>query len=215
MLDMASGPIQYQEYLEYSRNFKKRYCVDLSAEALEIAKKKIGDHGVFLHGSFFDIPLEENYFDCTISLHTIYHIDKDKQEEAVRKLIRVTKPGKPVIIVYSNPRAIISSMSLLPSRLLRKFHLFSNQHANRIEHEEESLYVFVHPNEWWGRFKDIACVKILPWRAFYAKTQKMLIPDNKLGSIMFGLLFNLEERFPNFFVNYFRYPMIILTKRDS
>ena len=82
LLDMASGPIQYIEYLEYSKNFKKRYCIDLSAEALECAKKRIGNHGVFLHGSFFDIPLEENYFDCTISLHTIYHIDKDKQEYA-------------------------------------------------------------------------------------------------------------------------------------
>jgi hypothetical protein len=39
LLDMASGPIQYKEYLEYSRNFKKRYCVDLSLVALESAKK--------------------------------------------------------------------------------------------------------------------------------------------------------------------------------
>jgi len=94
ILDMASGPIQYKEYLEYSRNFKKRYCVDLSSGALESAKKKIGDHGVSLHGSFFDIPLEEHFFDCAVSLHTIYHIDKDKQEVVVRKLIKVTKPGK-------------------------------------------------------------------------------------------------------------------------
>ena len=40
MLDMASGPIQYPEYLVYSSNFKKRYCVDLSKNALEAAKKK-------------------------------------------------------------------------------------------------------------------------------------------------------------------------------
>jgi len=86
ILDMASGPIQYVEYLEYSKNFKKRYCVDLSSGALEKAKKKIGDHGVFLHGSFFNIPMDENFFDCAISLHTIYHIDKGMQEEAVRKL---------------------------------------------------------------------------------------------------------------------------------
>jgi len=62
ILDMASGPIQYKEYLEYSKNFRKRYCIDLSSTALEIARKKIGDHGVFLHSSFFDIPLEENFF---------------------------------------------------------------------------------------------------------------------------------------------------------
>lgn len=48
ILDMASGPIQYKEYLEYSRNYKKRYCVDLSSKALDDAKKKIGDRGVFL-----------------------------------------------------------------------------------------------------------------------------------------------------------------------
>ena len=40
IIDMASGPIQYKEYLEYSRNFRKRYCVDLSSSALTDAKKK-------------------------------------------------------------------------------------------------------------------------------------------------------------------------------
>ena len=28
ILDMASGPIQFPEYLEYSKNFDKRFCVD-------------------------------------------------------------------------------------------------------------------------------------------------------------------------------------------
>ena len=123
ILDMGSGPIQYKEYLQYSRNFKKRYCVDLSSNALEGAKKKIGDHGVFLKGSFFDIPLEENFFDCAISLHTIFHIDKEKQEEAVRKLIYVTKPGQPIIVVYSNPSKAFKwgdRLIRLPFILLRK-----------------------------------------------------------------------------------------------
>jgi len=93
MLDMASGPIQYQEYLEYSKNFKKRYCVDLSSKALRDARNKIGSHGEYFHGNFLDMDFENNFFDCTISLHTIYHIDKDKQENAVRKLLAVTKPG--------------------------------------------------------------------------------------------------------------------------
>ena len=45
ILDMGSDPIQYKEYLEYSKNFKKRYCVDLSSKALEKAKSKIGEIG--------------------------------------------------------------------------------------------------------------------------------------------------------------------------
>lgn len=54
------------------------------------AREKLGEHGVYLHGSFFDIHFDNDFFDCSISLHTIYHIDRDRQEEAVRKLIHVT-----------------------------------------------------------------------------------------------------------------------------
>lgn len=209
ILDMASGPIQYKEYLEYSKNFNKRYCVDLSSSALEAAKKKIGDHGVFLHGSFFDIPLEENFFDCTVSLHTIYHIDADKQEEAVRKLIYVTRPGKPVIIVYGNPNTFVRILKL-PFNLLRSAVRAMNKSA---EEGDLSLYFNPQPNRWWARFNDVATVELLPWRAFGADDQKRLIPDNKLGKKMFAALFKLEERFPDFFVNHFEYPMIVLTKK--
>ena len=211
ILDMASGPIQYPEYLTYSKNFKKRYCVDLSSEALEYAKKKIGDHGIFLHGSFFDIPMEENYFDCTISLHTIYHIDKTRQEEAIRKLLYVTKPGKPVIIVYSNPSTILSKL-LLPLRLLRKVKRILIRHVNN-KKEHSDLYFYAYPIEWWKKFTDMGEVKIMPWRSFSSDVQKRLIPNNKIGSKMFDVLFNLEERFPNFFVKYFQYPMIIINKK--
>jgi ubiquinone/menaquinone biosynthesis C-methylase UbiE len=215
MLDMASGPIQYPEYLEYSRNFKKRFCIDLSSEALESAKNKIGGRGEFLHGSFFDIPLEENFFDCTVSLHTIYHIDKDRQEEAVRKLIRITKPGKPVIIVYSNPNTMLYSLAS-PVRLLKKIKrslIKSDKAAGKTENL--GLYFHAYPVEWWDRFMDVAGVKVLPWRSFGSDDQKRLIPDNKLGKIMFDTLFDLEQRFPDFFVKHFQYPMIILTKIKS
>lgn len=215
ILDMASGPIQYKEYLEYSGNFKKRYCVDLSSSALEIAKKKIGDHGVFLHGSLFDIPLEENSFDCTVSLHTVYHIDKDKQEEAVRKLLYITKPGKPVIIVYSNPNTFIKFLKLPFSLLRRAMRVLKKLVKKREKEGDLSLYFYSHPNKWWDRFSDVAIVKILPWRSFGSDDQKRLMPNNKMGRKMFAVLFNLEERFPDFFVNHFQYPMIILTKRKS
>ena len=215
ILDMASGPIQYKEYLEYSKNFKKRYCVDLSSRALEDAQKQIGDHGVFLRGSFLNVPLEENFFDCAVSLHTIYHIDKGKQEEAVRKLIYVTKPGQPIIIVYSNPNTFVSFLRL-PFRLLRRAkRVLTKPEVKREREGGLSLYFHAHPIEWWNRFNDIAIVKILPWRSFDSSTQKKSIPNNTIGRKMFDVLFNLEERFPDFFVKHFQYPMVILTKRKS
>ena len=40
ILDFASGPIQYNEYVQYSKNFKTRHCVDFSKEAILNSKKK-------------------------------------------------------------------------------------------------------------------------------------------------------------------------------
>jgi ubiquinone/menaquinone biosynthesis C-methylase UbiE len=211
ILDMASGPIQYREYLEYSKNFGKRYCVDLSEKALEGAKAKIGSHGVFLHGSFFDLPFESDFFDCSVSLHTIYHIDSEKQEEAVRKLVRVTKPGQPVIIVYSNPHTLMAS---LPVRALRRLkRLLTRAKPKSNKPNGPALYAYAHPISWWTRFTDVATVKILPWRSFGSDDQQSLIPDNRTGEMMLKVLFRLEEAFPRFFVKHFQYPMIVLVKK--
>jgi ubiquinone/menaquinone biosynthesis C-methylase UbiE len=209
ILDMASGPIQFPEYLEYSKNFNKRYCVDLSSAALDQAKKKILDHGVFLHGSFFAMEFQKDYFDCSISLHTIYHIDKDKQEEAVRKLIHVTKAGHPIIIVYSNPNTLLSVLGR-PVRKAKKLLQFFKKTS---ESDNLSLYFYSHPLSWWNKFSDIAIVKIYPFRSFASHHQKRLFPSSSLGSKMLGKLFHFEERFPRFFVKFFQYPMIVLTKR--
>ena len=35
LLDMASGPIQYPEYLTYSENYQYRVCADMSITALK------------------------------------------------------------------------------------------------------------------------------------------------------------------------------------
>jgi ubiquinone/menaquinone biosynthesis C-methylase UbiE len=203
ILDMASGPIQFPEYLEFSRGFAKRYCVDLSSQALESAEKKLGEHGVYMCGSFFDLELAPDMFDCAISLHTIYHIDRDLQEQAVRKLIAVCKPGAPLVIVYSNPDALLRRLG----RMLRKLRA-----GDRIS-SDSGLYFSPHPLAWWNRFSDQADVHIYPWRSFDSANQKRLIPDNRFGRLIFSLLFAAESSFPRFFVKYFQYPMIVLTKR--
>jgi ubiquinone/menaquinone biosynthesis C-methylase UbiE len=213
ILDMASGPIQYDEYFEYSKHFKKRYCIDLSQQALDQAKSKIGDHGVYICGSFLSIPLETDFFDCTISLHTIYHIDKNIQEDAVRKLIEVTKPGKNIIIVYSNPHSIIQFF-LVPILIIKKI-LLQWDKEEKTNTKESEIYFFAHPINWWSRFQDSASVKIVPWRSLPSEIQKRIIPNNKMGKKIFEILFKMEERYPDFFVHFFQYPMIILTKRDS
>lgn len=217
ILDLGSGPIQYPEYLKYSSNFKKRYCIDLSSKALDDAKKKLGDHGEYLLGSFFDIELEKNSFDCAITLHTIYHMDKDMQEEAVRKLISLIKPGKPLIIVYSNPISLEQCI-LYPVRCLKNLSKFLvkiiySKFFRNYKIINEKYYFRPHTLKWWRRFEDISNVKISPWRTFGVRFQKLLFPNNFIGSFMFDNLYKLEEKFPRVFNIIATYPMIILTKK--
>ena len=59
ILDFASGPIQYKEYLTYSKNFKKRHCVDFSKDAINLARKKIGKKGKFYCNDFLKLNLKK------------------------------------------------------------------------------------------------------------------------------------------------------------
>jgi ubiquinone/menaquinone biosynthesis C-methylase UbiE len=210
ILDMASGPIQYPEYLKYSEGYLKRHCVDLSLDALNIARKKIGIHGEYHHGSFFDLPFETNFFDCSLSVHTIYHMDKEMQSFAVRKLIDITKKNCPVIIIYSNPNSIVNYFTKsFVAKLLRKFKVRqSSQNFGKTV-----LYFHAHDLSWWNQFQDLAEIKIYPWRSFDSDYQKRLFPDNFIGKFMFRLLFRLEDSFPFFFAKFFQYPIIVLTKK--
>ena len=198
ILDFASGPIQYKEYLKYSKNFKFRHCVDFSKKAILDAKKKIGKKGKFYNRDFFNIKFKEDFFDCIISLHTIYHIKKNLQKKAVEKLIYSTKKGCPIIIVYSNPNTLINKLKKIINFKARK--------------KKNQLYFYCHDIKWWFRFKKIASIKMYPWRSFSAQHQKLLMPSNIIGKIIFKILFILEDKFQNFFISNFQYYTVVLVK---
>ena len=198
ILDFASGPIQYKEYLNYSKNFKVRHCVDFSKEAIKIAKKKIGSKGKFYCNDFLKIKFKKNFFDTIISLHTLYHIEKKDQARVVKKLISISKKNSPIIIVYSNPNTIINYVKKL---LFKKKKVINKK-----------LYFYCHKLEWWMQFNKIAKVEFYPWRSFASQHQRKIFPDNDIGKIFFKFLIYLEKKYPKFFVKYFQYPIIVLKK---
>lgn len=197
ILDFASGPIQYSEYKLYSKHFKYRYCVDFSLEAIKKAKKVLKKHGKYFCTDFLKKKFKENYFDCSISLHTIYHLDKNVQKKAVNKLLNITKIGSSVIILYSNPNNIFYYIKKIINYKSKK----------------SKLYFFCHKNTWWKQFSRRAIVKIYPQRSFSSQHQKILFPNNFLGKFMFQILFKLEDLFPNFFSTYFQYILVVLKKK--
>ena len=200
ILDFASGPIQYPEYLEYSKNFKLRHCIDFSKLAIQNAKLKIGNRGKFYCNDFFKIKLKKNYFDCILSLHTIYHIDKNLQAKAVNKLINVSKKNSPIIIVYSNPNTLVNRIKRI---IIKK----------RLKKNKINLYFYCHPIDWWSQFEKKTHVQIRPWRSFSSDHQKLLFPDNLIGRYLLKILFFFEDLFQNFFINNFQYYTVILRKK--
>ena len=197
ILDFASGPIQYKEYLNYSKNFKVRHCVDFSKEAIKIAKEKIGSKGKFYCKDFLQIKFKKNFFDTIISLHTIYHIKKKNQAKVIKKLIDISKKDSPIIIIYSNPDTIIN---FIKKKFFKK----------KIKKKE--LYFYCHKFEWWMQFSKIAKVEFYPWRSFASQHQKKIFPNNYIGKVLFKFLIYLEKKYPKFFVKYFQYPIIVLKK---
>jgi ubiquinone/menaquinone biosynthesis C-methylase UbiE len=198
ILDAGSGTIQYPEYLEYSRGFEKRVCVDVSQRALDAAREKLGERGEYVRASLLDLPFPDNHFDAAVSLHTIYHIDRDRQEEAVRELVRVLKPGSTAVVVYANP-----------DRLAARLKRFIRRPPST---EAGPIYFYAHPLSWWERFSDDVEVEIVPWRALNANESRKLIPDNAIGARMFRALLAFERVLPALATRLGCYPMIVLTK---
>lgn len=200
ILDAGSGPIQYPEYLEYSEGFAKRVCVDLSQRALDEARAKLGDRGDYVRASLLDLPFPDGHFDAAVSLHTIYHIEQDRQEDAVRELVRVLRPGAKAVVVYANPDRLAARIKGLVRR--------------RPAPDAGPIYFFAHPLSWWERFADETEVEIVPWRSLNANESRRLIPDNALGAAMFGAALRFERAFPGAATRFGCYPLIVLTKRD-
>jgi SAM-dependent methyltransferase len=197
LLDAASGPIQYPEYLEYSAGFTTRVCVDISARALQAARAKLGERGEYHCLSILELPFAADTFDAVVSMHTIYHIDAEQQEAAVRQLLRVARPGAPVVIVYANPGALLTRAGRAAKRILRR------------RSPPAPLYYFAHPLSWWRRFADVAEVSLFPWRSLAARESRILLH----GAWMFALLGMLERRFPRLATAMGTYPLVVLSKR--
>ena len=200
ILDAGSGPIQYPEYLEYSRGFAKRVCVDLSQRALDEAREKLGDRGEYVRASLLELPFPDGSFDAAVSLHTIYHIDGAQQEQAVRELLRVLKPGAPAVVVYANPDRLAARLKRLVRRTQGP--------------ADAPIYFLAHPLSWWERFGDEAAVELAPWRFLNANESRRLIPDNRLGAGMLRGVLAFERTWPRLATSWGCYPLVVLTKRD-
>ena len=79
--------------------YRKDLCcegVDFSEDLISICKSKQLNASV---GNILHIPFEKNYFDNTICIAVIHHLESQYERiEAIKELLRITKPGGKILM---------------------------------------------------------------------------------------------------------------------
>ena len=232
LLDVGSGPVQYPEYLEYSRNYQYRLCVDISITALKEARQRIGDKGLYVVADVANLPFLPGVFDGVVSLHTIHHLPEDEHLQAFSELYRMLSPGSRAVVVNGWPKSSLmkffepairmaNRLRYLYDRRAQKDSLQAEAYQERgsqsgpTDHEKAPKGTFTsrHDVTWVQReVGERMEVEILVWRSVSVRFLRALIHPRLGGRAWLKLLFWLEERFPHFFGENGKYPLIVIRK---
>lgn len=225
-LDAGSGPIQYPEYLEYSRGYSYRVCADISFTALQEARKRIGDHGLFVVADIANLPFKDDVFEGIASLHTIHHLPEGEHLRAYRELFRVLSPSRTAVVVngWSSSRLMkifepLMNLSRMvrsaAGRLRRRAGLPSKSGRAKPEAEGAPKGTFTnrHDYEWVHNVVGAQMpLEILVWRSVSVRFLRTLIHPRLGGRHLLRLLYWLEERYPHYFGKNGQYPLIVIRK---
>ena len=227
LLDAGSGPIQYPEYLEYSKGYQYRVCADISAVALQEARSHIGNHGLFIVADIANLPFKPGIFEGIVSLHTIHHLPDDEHLQAYRELYRLLAPSSSAVIVngwpssalmrFFNPLIRLSNrgkyyFARLSGRAVQT-EVNSTQQKNPGDKKAKGTFTSRHDYQWvQGAVGEYMALKILVWRSVSVRFTRALIHSWLGGRFWLWLLYSLEERFPYFFGKNGQYPLIVIQK---
>jgi ubiquinone/menaquinone biosynthesis C-methylase UbiE/uncharacterized protein YbaR (Trm112 family) len=235
LLDIACGPIQYDEYLSYSSGYDRRICCDISLPALRAAKSKLGEMGIYIQCDVTNMPFKEGVVDGFICLHTIYHVAADKQITAFRELERVLADGRSGVVVYSwgSHCQAMKLLMLSPKAAMRKilismglesiFRLVKRRRRAPVEpvtdcseQPNHALYFCAHGYPW---YKEQVASKnnwtVYVWRSVSVEFLRRYIHGAMFGKTILSGMFWLEEMLPGTFGRFGQYPMFVLNKCRS
>ncbi len=216
LLDAASGPVQYPEYVTYSEDYDARICVDLSFAALRAARRKLGDRGIYLLGDVTNLPLRDGAVDAAVSLHTIYHVPADEQAQAFREVARVLQPGGRAAVVYVWKTKWIRAAQLpvrllqLPWRVARK--MWHAAASSQKPDKPRRLHFHAHPYRWFVEQEWPFDYQIRSWRSVTAALTKCYFHSWLLGRAALRGLYWLEDALPGVLGRRGAYPLILIDK---
>jgi ubiquinone/menaquinone biosynthesis C-methylase UbiE len=224
LLDAGSGPIQYPEYLEYSKGYQYRVCADISMVALQEARTHIGGHGLYVVCDVANLPFKSNSFDGEVSLHTLHHLPPDEHIRAYHELHRtLVVSGKAVIVNgWDNPPLTIFANFWI-ALYDRLYAIFRTQPKSAIlgkvsptvvePTKARGTYVHKHNATWLQQdVGNLVPIKIWCWRSISVHFLRTFIHERFAGRFLLRLIYGFEERFPHFLGKVGQYPLIELVK---
>lgn len=217
LLDAGSGPIQYPEYLEYSKGYERRVCADISIVALREARKRIGDaahggHGLFVVCDIANLPFRAEAFDGVVSLHTIHHLPAQEHVRAYQELHRVLKTGRTGTIVNGWDAAPLANLA---DRLVRLVEWLRHRKDPKPASSSAPRGTFVRKhNAAWLR-QEVGrkmALEIWVWRSFNVHFLRAFIHERWGGRLLLEVLYWLEEHFPHWLGKNGQYPIVVIKK---
>jgi len=231
LLDAGSGPIQYPEYLEYSRGYKARVCVDISFVALKEARQRIGDRssggkGLFVVADVANLPFDQDVFDGAVSLHTIHHLPIEEHRQAYQEIYRVLALSKSAVVVNGWQDSSIMRLFVVPIKWRNRIRKRIRRSIDNIRHGQSNsqirtpkpkmkgTYVSKHDADWLiEEVGSLMHLEIYVWRSVSVRFLRAYILPNLGGKWLLRQLYKLEERFPQFMGEHGQYPLIVLKKK--
>jgi SAM-dependent methyltransferase len=224
LLDAGSGPIQYPEYLTYSAGYQYRVCLDISSVALVEARKRIGEHGLFVVGDIANLPFKAGVFDGIVSLHTLHHLPAADQKQAYQDLFRTLRAGKRMVVVNGWTVSPLMDTFQPLVRLVERAAAWWGRRRIRLEGPPEEKAVkepaskptgtFVQKRDAAGLKQELSGyqVEIRVWRSLSVRFMRSMIKENLAGRFWLRLVYWFEERFPHYFGENGQYPLVIIRK---
>jgi SAM-dependent methyltransferase len=223
LLDAGSGPVQYPEYLTYSEGYRYRVCADISIVALQEARKRLGEKGLFVVADVANLPFRKDVFDGEVSLHTLHHLPLDEQKKAYRELLRTLKPGRSAVVVNGWTVAPLMNFFQPLVRFMERTGTWVSRRRGKPQPAAEAksqksakptgTFVEKLDAAWLRReLAGLAGLEIRVWRSVSVRFLRAVIHGPLAGRWLLRLLWWLEERFPGYFGEKGQYPLIVLRK---
>lgn len=228
LLDAGSGPVQYPEYLTYSSGYDRRVCLDISLTALQEARRRLGDHGIYVVADVAHLPFEDGRFEGLVSLHTLHHLPVVEQPGAYKELYRSLAAGCSGVVVngWTNSplmaatRWLISLMEWIGIRVAKLRGREARQEQSAVAASTGNgavpptgTYVQKLDSHWLRKaMAGNVDYEIFVWRSVSVRFLRALIYRPLGGHLWLRMLYRLEERFPRFFGENGQYPLIVLRK---